>query len=839
MTKKISTLIGKIKRHPDGFGFFLPDDNTQPDVYIPRNDMDGIMTNDRVEVEVYPERGGDRYRGEIKQVLERGTKQVIGHFYKINDKYGLIKDEGKAWGFDLRIPLQDSMNAADKELVAAEILVYPNQEQPFSGRVTEVIGDSMDPLNDIKRVLVQQNIPVAFSKATLEEAKRFQEVPSEADMKGRKDLRHLNLITIDGATAKDFDDAVYCETTPQGFKLYVAIADVSHYVQPMTAIDKDAYERGTSVYFPNYVVPMLPEVLSNGLCSLNPHVPRLCMVAEMQMNFAGEFISYDFYEAVMESKARVTYGEAQEVIDGVPAGKLEHVKTEILRLADLAKILMAKRFKEGSLDLEIPETQLVIDGAGVPVDIIRSERLFAHRLIEEMMLSANVAVAKFFSEKEAPSLFRIHEEPNDEAIQNLEKYLFNFGGNTKLTDGKLQKRLTKALQEFAGKPEAHILHILTLRSMAQAKYHQSNIGHFGLGFEHYTHFTSPIRRYPDLIVHRTLKSLVCPQKGYQPMEEDDLATAGTHLSACEQRSAKSERQIQAIKKARFMEKHLGEEFEGMVSSVVKFGVFVLLREYDIDGLIRLDDLGNDRWDFDEDNLRLVGKRSQKVIAAGDMMKIQVASADHELGQINFVPLEIIHVEHPKKSSSYKSDERSDSGQSRKKRGGSDRFGGKKSERPGRKREDSRSFSKKRGPSGDRFKKPSESEPRQSFKRDLQPQARPDLKSRPDARLDQKPRSQSQERPTPRKGTEGPNLEVLKMILSPDEFAKVEKAMKEQPVVSRKLQAAFQSRLPPQEVVESTHRKSFSKTKKKFNKEEKPAQKTESKKSSGKSKKRRS
>jgi ribonuclease R len=487
---------------------------------------------------------------------------------------------------------------------------------------------------------------------------------------------------------------------------------------------------------------------------------------------------------------------------------------------------MAKRFKEGSLDLEIPETQLVIDGAGVPVDIIRSERLFAHRLIEEMMLSANVAVAKFFSEKEAPSLFRIHEDPNDEAIQNLEKYLFNFGGNTKLTDGKLQKRLTKALQEFAGKPEAHILHILTLRSMAQAKYHQSNIGHFGLGFEHYTHFTSPIRRYPDLIVHRTLKSLVCPQKGYQPMDEEDLATAGTHLSACEQRSAKSERQIQAIKKARFMEKHLGEEFEGMVSSVVKFGVFVLLREYDIDGLIRLDDLGNDRWDYDEDNLRLVGKKSQRIIAAGDMMKIQVASADHELGQINFVPLEIVHVEHPKKKSSYKSEDRSDSGKGQKKRGNSDRFG-KKSDRTDRKREDSRSFSKKRGISGDRFKKPSENEPKQSFKRNSQSESI------------QRPRSQPQERPTPRKGTEGPNLEVLKMILSPEEFAKVERAMKEQPVVSRKLQAAFQSRLPPQEEVESTHRKSFSKTKKNFHKEDKPAQKSDSKKSSGKSKKRRS
>lgn len=796
MTKRIPTLTGKIKRHPDGFGFFLPDDANQPDVYIPRHDMDGVMTNDHVEIEVYPERGGDRFRGVIKKILERGTKKVVGRFFKMNDQFGIIRDEGKAWGFDLKIPLSESRQAKDKILVAAEILSYPDEKQGFLGKVIEVIGDSMDPLNDIKRVLVQQNIPVDFSPGTLEESKHFQEVPTEKDIQGRKDLRQLNLITIDGSTAKDFDDAVYCESTASGFRLIVAIADVSHYVRPQTSIDQDAYERGTSVYFPNYVVPMLPEVLSNGLCSLNPHVPRLCLVADMHINHSGEFLSYSFYEAVMESKARVTYGEAQEIIDGTDVQKLNHVKNDILRLADLAKILMAKRFREGSLDLEIPETQLVIDGAGVPIDIIRSERLFSHRLIEEMMLAANVAVAQFFSEKEVPSLFRIHEEPNAEAIQNLEKYLFNFGGNTTLNDGKLQKRLTKALQEFAGKPEAHILHILTLRSMAQAKYHQTNVGHFGLGFEHYTHFTSPIRRYPDLIVHRTLKSIICPEKGYQPMDEDDLATAGTHLSACEQRSAKSERQIQAIKKARFMEKHLGEEFEGMVSSVVKFGVFVLLREYDIDGLVRLDDLGNDRWDFDEDHLQLIGQRSKKVIAAGDLMKIQVASADHELGQINFVPVEIVHVDHPKKAKATRAKDFTS-----KERGHSRKNSQKKS----------KIFSQK--PS----QKHQTSKPQKKFQ------------------------EQAPMRPEPRRGTEGPNLEVLKMILSPEEYAKVERALKEQPAISKKLQHAFNSRMSPHEEIEVKEKHPSQKKHKKFFKSEPTHQnknKTKKKKTS-KAKKRRS
>lgn len=635
--KKNKLLTGTIKRHPDGFGFFIPDDKEHPDVYIPRQSMRGVMTTDKIEIEVFPERGGERFRGEVVRVIEHGTKKIVGRFFRLNNTTGIIRDEGNAWGEDLKIKISESMDAKEKELVAAEILTYPENKQSFTGKVVQIIGDAQDPMNDIKRVLATHNIPVEFSPSTLVEAKRFKDQPEEKDFKDRKDLRAINLITIDGATAKDFDDAVYVEGNKSGFKLYVAIADVSHYVTVGSAIDKDAFERGTSVYFPNYVVPMLPEVLSNGLCSLNPHVNRLCLVAEMQMDFAGEMLSSSFYEAVMESKARITYGEAQEVIDGNDVEKLRHVRDGILRLADLAKILMAKRFKEGSLDLEIPETELLIDGAGVPIDIIRSQRLFAHRLIEEMMLAANVAVGKFLSNKEIPALYRIHEPPNELAIKVLEKYMQTFGGTTKLEGGKLQRRLTKALEEFSGKPESQVLNILTLRSMSQAKYSKENVGHFGLGFDFYTHFTSPIRRYPDLIVHRLIKSLVMKGSTYSLMTDDDLATAGTMLSASEQRSVKAERQVQSIKKARFMEKLLGQELDGMVSSVAKFGLFVLLREYDIDGLIRLDDLHpGERFEFDEENLRLVGSRSNFSYNIGDNVRVQVAAVDVEAGQINFV-----------------------------------------------------------------------------------------------------------------------------------------------------------------------------------------------------------
>jgi ribonuclease R len=652
---------GIVKRHPDGYGFLIVDEPDTPDVYVPRHSMGGIMTNDRIEVELFKPRSRgkeERLSGEVTRILVRANRRVVGRFLAVDQKYGIIQDDGRGWGADLRIATKDSMDAKDGEMVAVDVLQFPDHDREFVGRVVDIIGDVEDPVNDVIRVVHQSGIPLEFSKEAIGDARRFGGQVADAERQGREDITDLPICTIDGTTARDFDDAIYVETHERGFRLVVAIADVSHYVKPGTQLDQEAYERGTSTYFPNFVVPMLPEELSNELCSLKPFVARLCFCCEMTIDWQGEIIDYRFFEGVMQSKARVTYGEAQEVVDGGDLVRsrgrdprlLPAVEENIRRAADLAKILMAKRFREGSLDLEIPETQVVVDETGETTDIIRSERLFAHRLIEELMLATNICTARFLDEANIPGIYRVHEEPDPENIRALQRYLWNLGGSRSVMGDNLAKKLTKALESMADKPEAQILNILTLRTMQQAHYSQDNVGHFGLGFSHYSHFTSPIRRYPDLIAHRIIKSQLYSKYHSMQLSEEDIASASTWLSACEQRSVKAERKVVSIKKARFMRRFEGQEFDGIISSVAKFGVFVLLRQYDVDGLVKIENLGNDRFLFDEDNLRLIGSRSGLRYVIGDSVRVRVASSNPEDGRIEFV-LANEHVSiHDQKSS---------------------------------------------------------------------------------------------------------------------------------------------------------------------------------------------
>lgn len=644
-------VTGTIKRHPDGFGFLIPEDASLPDIYISRQYMSGVMTNDRVEAEVFRARPMDRDRGassssermfgEVKRVISRAHARIVGRFLPVDRRYGVIQDDGRGWGMDLRIATEDAKGAREGDWVAIEITDYASNDKPLSGRVISVIGDVEDPLNDVIRIIHEKGIPNEFSHPTQREAAALKTEVTAEDIVGREDIRSTPMITIDGATARDFDDAVYVENSTKGFRVLVAIADVSHYVKPASAIDEDAYARGTSTYFPNFVVPMLPEELSNELCSLKPEVDRLCFVCEMNLDFQGAIVDYRFFEGVMNSKARVTYGEAQEVIDGEPGDKLrgrDDVNQNILRCADLAKILMAKRFREGSLELEIPETQVVVDTSGETIDVVRGTRLFAHRLIEELMLLTNIATARFFSDNRIHGIYRIHEEPKEDNIKAVEKMLWNLLGPTKGKIGHgqgLQKKLTKALQAAAEVPGGQILSVLTLRAMNQAKYSADNIGHFGLGFSYYSHFTSPIRRYPDLIAHRLIKAVLYPRYRNQGMEIEEIASAATHLSSCEQRSVKAERAVISIKKARFIRRYLGETLEGSITSVAKFGIFVTLREFEIDGLVKLESLGPDRWVYDDQNMRLYGRRTGRVFKLGDLLNVLVAHVDVSTGKIDF------------------------------------------------------------------------------------------------------------------------------------------------------------------------------------------------------------
>lgn len=649
-------VTGTVKRHPDGFGFLLPDDASISDVYISRQYMAGVMSNDKVEVEVFRVRPhdrsstGERLFGEVKRIVSRAHARIVGRFLPVDRRYGVIQDEGRGWGMDLRIPTEDAMGAQDGDWVAVEIAEYASHDRPLRGRVVRILGDVEDPLNDVVRTIHEKGIPDEFSFAARREAAALGNVVQEADKAKREDLRGIPLITIDGATARDFDDAVFVEPTGRGFKAIIAIADVSHYVKPGAPIDEEAYARGTSTYFPNFVVPMLPEELSNELCSLKAEVDRLCFACEIQLDFQGVIQSYRFFEAVMCSKARVTYGEAQEVIDGDASERLQAtpgVCDNILRSADLAKVLMAKRMREGSLDLEVTETQVVVDPSGETIDVVRSERLFAHRLIEELMLVTNVCTARFFEDNRIHGIYRIHETPDQEKLNTLERLMWNLLGPSSrigksLQGAGLQKKLTKALQAAAGHPGGSVLNTLTLRAMNQAKYAAQNVGHFGLGFEFYSHFTSPIRRYPDLIAHRLIKAVLYPRYSNQGMEVEEIETAATHLSACEQRSVKAERAVVSIKKARFIRRYLGETLAGTITSVTKFGIFVTLREFEIDGLVKLEALGPDRWVYDDQAMRLYGRGTGHVFKLGDELRVTVDHADVSTGKIDF---SIENIEH--------------------------------------------------------------------------------------------------------------------------------------------------------------------------------------------------
>ncbi len=638
LVNKRDLIAGRVIGHPDGFGFVKPDDGGD-DVYLYPRQMRALFHNDRVVVRVTGRDQRGRLEGSLVEVLERNTQTVVGRFYQ-ESGVGFVVPDNKRLAHDIIIPRDRIGEAQEGQIVVAEISDQPTKRTQPIGFIQQVLGDHMAPGMETDIAIRTHNLPVAWPEAVLGQISSLTEEVPEAAKEGRTDLRRLPLVTIDGADARDFDDAVYCERKPKGWKLLVCIADVSSYVERGTALDAEGYNRGNSVYFPDRVVPMLPEVLSNGLCSLNPQVDRLCMACELYVNQEGQTTRSRFFPAVMRSHARLTYDQvAAMLVDGDAelGARYAELLPHLHELYAIYQVLHGARAERGAIDFDTTETRFEFNEQGRIAAIHPLVRNDAHRIIEECMLAANVATARLFERKKIPALYRIHETPKEEKLTDLREFLGELG--LKLPGGAkpTAKDYAALLEGVKERPDRHLIQTVLLRSMQQAMYSSDNVGHFGLAYPAYTHFTSPIRRYPDLIVHRTIKHLL---NGGTAADHDyskpDLQVIGEHCSGSERRADEATRDAESWLKAEFMQDKLGEEFDGTITSVNTFGVFVELDEIYVDGLVHITALDNDYYHFDPVGHRLTGERTGMVYRLGDRVRVQLAAVNLDERKIDFV-----------------------------------------------------------------------------------------------------------------------------------------------------------------------------------------------------------
>jgi ribonuclease R len=665
----MSEIEGIVFGHRDGHGFLQRDDG-EPDVYLAQQEMRAVLHRDRVRVRIirYDRKG--RPEGRIIEILDRRKAPIIGRLLHENGAW-LLAPEDRRYGQDILIPKNATASATAGQVVAVELTEPPSMYSQPVGRVTEVLGEIDDPGMEIEIAVRKYEVPHRFSPETLAQAAALPDKVRAVDMKHRIDLTDVPLVTIDGEDARDFDDAVYCEpyksgrgkSASSGWRLLVAIADVSHYVRPGEPLDEDAYERATSVYFPRRVIPMLPEKLSNGLCSLNPQVDRLSMVCDMLIAADGEMQAYQFYPAVICSHARLTYTEVAAALAntrGPEAAKRREVMPHLLNLHDAYRALLKARHRRGAVDFETTETQIVCDENGRIEKIVPRVRTDAHRLIEEAMLAANVCAADFIAGAEHPSLYRVHEGPTPEKRTTLQNYLKALGVGVSVSDDPTPAEFQAIAEATKDRIDANQIHMMLLRSMQQAIYTPANSGHFGLAYAAYTHFTSPIRRYPDLLVHRVIKAILARKryhlatgeladasaratklrkgsKAAKPhiTEQEHWEGAGVHCSANERRADEASRDVEAWLKCRYMREHLGEEFTGTVSAVTSFGLFVTLDALYVDGLVHITELGGEYYRFDEVRQELRGERTGIRYAIGARVRVQVSRVDLDGRKIDF------------------------------------------------------------------------------------------------------------------------------------------------------------------------------------------------------------
>ena len=664
----MSEVEGTVQGHRDGHGFVVRDDR-QADLYLSQQEMRAVLHHDRVKARVirYDRKG--RPEGRVLEILERKKSPIIGRLLHESGVW-LVAPEDKRYGQDILIPKNATANAAAGQVVAIELTEPPSMYSQPVGRVTEVLGEIDDPGMEIEIAVRKYEVPHRFTPATLAQAASLPEKIRTVDRKQRIDLTDLPLVTIDGEDARDFDDAVYCEPAAvgksvgrvkadNGWRLIVAIADVSHYVKPGEPIDADAYERATSVYFPRRVIPMLPEKLSNGLCSLNPNQDRLAMVCDMLVTAAGEVHAYQFYPAVICSHARLTYTDVAAVLAntrGPEAARQKVLVPHLLHLHEVYRALLKERTARGAIDFETTETQIVCDENGRIEKIVPRTRTEAHKLIEEAMLAANVCAADFIDRSKHSALFRVHEGPTPEKRTLLQNYLKGLGLGLAVSDDPKPAEYQAIAAATKDRLDARQIHTMLLRSMQQAIYTSTNSGHFGLAYEAYTHFTSPIRRYPDLLVHRVIKALLhgkryhlssgaieaapVVRKGAKLVrgastEAAQWEAAGVHCSTNERRADEASRDVEAWLKCRYMREHLGEEFGGTVSAATNFGLFVQLDGLYVEGLVHITELGGEYYRFDEVRQELRGERSGVRYIVGSRVRVQVSRVDLDGRKIDF------------------------------------------------------------------------------------------------------------------------------------------------------------------------------------------------------------
>ena len=627
---KLDLVKCRVEAHKDGFGFAVPlTPNKDGDFVLYERQMRGIMHGDIVTVRPAGIDRRGRREGTVLDIVERAQSKVVGRF-SMDRGVAILEAEDKR--LNQSIVLEPDSVAHFKpesgQVIVGEIETYPEQNRPAVAKIIEVLGDYADSGMEIEIAVRKHHLPHQFSEACAKAARKIPDHVRKSDLKGRVDLRDLPLVTIDGETARDFDDAVFAEKIGRNYRLVVAIADVSHYVCPDDAIDMDAQERSTSVYFPRRVIPMLPENLSNGICSLNPNVERLCMVCDMVITYAGNIKEYRFYPAVMRSHARLTYNQ---VWDWISDGLDHPHKAQIDTLYKLFKILQKKRFDRGAVEFDSIETQMLFDDNGKIEKIVPVVRNEAHKLIEECMLAANVCAAEFLMKNKHVALFRNHLGPTPEKLSTLREQLGLLGLQLGGGDNPTPKDYAALAEQFKGRPDAELLQVMMLRSMQQAVYEPHCDGHFGLAYEAYAHFTSPIRRYPDLTVHRAIKA-VLNQQTYTPSK--NWQALGVHTSFCERRADDASRDVENWLKTYYMRDKVGEIFEGKISGMTNFGLFVTLDGIHIDGLVHISDLGEDYFNFRPEIMAIEGERSGIRFNMGDKVSVRVARADLDTSKID-------------------------------------------------------------------------------------------------------------------------------------------------------------------------------------------------------------